>query len=79
MDPVYWANLPSSQGFTQLTYTLTAQDTGTTNQALIRATDSDTNYTQVTLVATDDITINRTGNTISIGSTNALDTTLTAE
>ena len=76
---IYWANLPSSQGFTQLTYTLSAQDTGTTNQALIRATDSDTNYTQVTLVATDDITINRTGNTISIGSTNAQDTTLTAE
>lgn len=76
---IYWDNLPAASGLSQLTYTLSGQDGPVVNSAKVRNTDSDGNFSEVVFSAADDITINRSGNTITIGSTNALDTTLTPE
>ena len=77
---IYWDNLPASSGLTQLTYNLTAEEVvGQQNQAKLRITDSDSNFSEVVFTTSDDITISRTGNTITFGSTNANDTTLTQE
>ena len=75
---IFWDNLPSSGGFTPLTYDLTGEDGPSTNTAKIRLTDSDSNYDDVTLAASNDITIGRVGNTITIGS-NFNNTNLTQE
>ncbi len=75
---IFWDNLPSSGGFTPLTYDLTGEDGPSTNTAKIRLTDSDSNYDDITLAASNDITIGRVGNTITIGS-NFNNTNLTQE
>ena len=75
---IFWDNLPSSGGFTPLTYDLTGEDGPTANTAKIRLKDSDNNYDDVTLASSNDITIGRVGNTITIGS-NFNNTNLTQE
>lgn len=76
---IYWDNLPSTSGFTPVTYQMTALDGAVANSNKIRITDNGGNYSEVVLATSDDITLSRSGNTITIGSTNANDTTLTAE
>ena len=76
---IYWDNLPSTSGFTPVTYQMTALDGAAANSNKIRITDNGGNYSEVVLATSDDITLSRSGNTITIGSTNANDTTLTAE
>lgn len=76
---IYWDNLPSTSGFTPVTYQMTALDGVVPNSNKIRITDNGGNYSEVVLATSDDITLSRSGNTITIGSTNANDTTLTAE
>ena len=76
---IYWDNLPSTSGFTPVTYQMTALDGVVANSNKIRITDNGGNYSEVVLATSDDITLSRSGNTITIGSTNANDTTLTAE
>ena len=75
---IFWDNLPSSGGFTPLTYDLTGEDGPSSNTAKIRLKDSDNNYDDVTLASSNDITIGRVGNTITIGS-NFNNTNLTQE
>lgn len=76
---IYWDNLPSTSGFTPVTYQMTAVDGAVANNNKIRITDNGGNYSEVILATSDDITLSRSGNTITIGSTNANDTTLTSE
>ena len=64
---VFWSDLPAAGGFTPKTYTLTGQDGGTVNTSKLRLADNDGNYTDVVLAASGDITIARSGNTITIG------------
>ena len=78
-NSIYWDNLPSSSGFTPVTYQLTALDGATTNTVKTRITDNGGNYSEVVFATSDDITLSRSGNTITIGSTNANDTVLTSE
>lgn len=78
-NSIYWDNLPSTSGFTPVTYQMTALDGVVPNSNKIRITDNGNNYSEVILATSDDITLSRSGNTITIGSTNANDTTLTAE
>lgn len=78
-NSIYWDNLPSTSGFTPVTYQMTALDGAVANSNKIRITDNGGNYSEVVLATSDDITLSRSGNTITIGSTNANDTTLTAE
>ena len=78
-NSIYWDNLPSTSGFTPVTYQMTAVDGAVVNSNKIRITDNGGNYSEVVLATSDDITLSRSGNTITIGSTNANDTTLTAE
>ena len=75
---IFWDNLPSSGGFTPLTYDLTGEDGPSANTAKVRLTDSDGNYDDITLAASNDITLGRVGNTITIGS-NFNNTNLTQE
>ena len=76
---IYWDNLPSTSGFTPVTYQMTALDGATTNNVKTRITDNGGNYSEVVFTTSDDITLSRSGNTITIGSTNASDTVLTSE
>ena len=76
---IYWDNLPSTSGFTPVTYQMTALDGATTNNVKTRITDNGGNYSEVVFTTSDDITLSRSGNTITIGSTNANDTVLTSE
>ena len=75
---IYWANLPSTGGFTQLTYQLSGQNGPNANSAKVRNTDSDGNFSEITFNAGTDISITRSGDTINIGST-ASNTQLTQE
>tara|TARA_B100000131_G_scaffold315115_1_gene353027 strand:+ start:774 stop:3962 length:3189 start_codon:yes stop_codon:yes gene_type:complete len=75
---IFWSDLPASGGFTPKTYDLTGEDGGAVNQVKLRLTDNDGLYDDVVFVATDDITITRNSNTITIGSAFA-DTTLSTE
>ena len=76
---IYWDNLPSTSGFTPVTYQMTALDGATSNNVKTRITDNGGNYSEVVFTTSDDITLSRSGNTITIGSTNASDTVLTSE
>ena len=76
---IYWDNLPSTSGFTPVTYQMTALDGASTNNVKTRITDNSGNYSEVVFTTSDDITLSRSGNTITIGSTNANDTVLTSE
>ena len=76
---IYWDNLPSTSGFTPVTYQMTALDGATSNNVKTRITDNGGNYSEVVFTTSDDITLNRSGNIITIGSTNANDTVLTSE
>ena len=76
---IYWDNLPSTSGFVPVTYQMTALDGATTNSVKTRITDNGGNYSEVVFTTSDDITLSRSGNTITIGSTNANDTVLTSE
>ena len=78
-NSIYWDNLPSTSGFTPVTYQMTALDGPSANTNKIRITDNGGNYSEVVLATSDDITLNRSGNIITIGSTNANDTVLSAE
>ena len=75
---IFWSDLPASGGFTPKTYDLTGEDGGAANQAKLRLTDNDGLYDDVVLVGTNDITVTRNSNTITIGSAFA-DTTLSTE
>ena len=65
---IFWSDLPATGGFTPKTYDLTGEAGGSTNTAKIRLTDNDGITDDVTLVGQNDITITRSGNTISFGS-----------
>ena len=58
---------------------MTALDGATANNVKTRITDNGGNYSEVVFTTSDDITLSRSGNTITIGSTNANDTVLTSE
>jgi len=75
---IYWANLPSTGGFTQLTYQLSGQNGPNANSAKVRNTDSDGNFSEITINGGTDISVTRSGDTINIGST-ASNTQLTQE
>ena len=75
---IYWANLPSTGGFTQLTYQLTGQTGPNANSAKVRNSDSDGNFSEITINGGTDISVVRSGDTINIGST-ASNTQLTQE
>ena len=65
---IFWSDLPATGGFTPKTYDLTGEAGGSTNTAKIRLTDNDGITDDITLVGQNDITITRSGNTISFGS-----------
>ena len=75
---IFWSDLPSSGGFTPTTYDLTAEDGPNAQSAKLRITDSDGNYDDVILTASDHITIARVGNTVTVGSSLS-DTQLSTE
>ena len=65
---IFWSDLPATGGFTPKTYDLTGEAGGSSNTAKIRLTDNDGITDDITLVGQNDITITRSGNTISFGS-----------
>ena len=65
---IFWSDLPATGGFTPKTYDLTGEAGGSANTAKIRLTDNDGITDDITLVGQNDITITRSANTISFGS-----------